>query len=201
MQWQPRLRYASAPPLEGHLSANCTKRCGGRTAVYTNRMDTRRPSMASATWPPASTVSFIRTRRCFIPMPSIPERLDLGGRLRAVFFLKQDVVGLVALKGRVEINQINTLVLDVTPEDFQVVAVVQRVGSHAAIYGFQVLGQGCFIIDTTTSELITRDEGAFDEGRSPIPAMRSSRRRRPTVLQDRAAESRLDLRIREEIRT
>ena len=73
---------------------------------------------------------FIRTRRCFIPMPGIPERLDLRSRLRAVFFLKQDVVGLVAIEGRVEINQVSTLVLDIAPENVQVVAVVQRVGIH-----------------------------------------------------------------------
>ena len=73
---------------------------------------------------------FIRTRRCFIPMPGVPERFDLGSRLRAVFLLKQDVVGLVAIEGRVEINQVSTLVPDIATENVQVVAVVQRVGSH-----------------------------------------------------------------------
>ena len=38
--------------------------------------------------------------------------------------------GLVALEGRVEINQIDTFVLDISPENVQVVAVVQRVGIH-----------------------------------------------------------------------
>ena len=54
-------------------------------------------------------------------------------RLRAVFLLKQDVVGLVAIEGRVEINQVSTLVLDITPENVQVVAVVQRVGIHTGL--------------------------------------------------------------------
>ena len=38
-----------------------------------------------------------------------------------------------AIEGRVEIDQINTLVLAVAPENIQIVAIVQRVGSHTGI--------------------------------------------------------------------
>lgn len=45
----------------------------------------------------------------------------------AVLFGEEDVVVLAGVEGRVEINQINRLVLDVAPKDFKIVAVVERV--------------------------------------------------------------------------
>ena len=45
----------------------------------------------------------------------------------AVFFGEEDVVVLAGVEGRVEVDQIDGLILDVTLEDFEVVAVVELV--------------------------------------------------------------------------
>jgi hypothetical protein len=47
--------------------------------------------------------------------------------LGAVFFGEEDVVVLAGVEGRVEVDQIDGLILDVTLEDFEVVAVVELV--------------------------------------------------------------------------
>ena len=58
--------------------------------------------------------------------------MDLGAGLGAVFLGEEDVVVLAGVEGRVEIDEIDRLVLDVALEDFEVVAVVELVflGAH-----------------------------------------------------------------------
>jgi hypothetical protein len=51
----------------------------------------------------------------------------------AVVLGEEDVVILVAVERRVEIDQVNRLVLLVTPEDIQVVAVVKDVFGHLVL--------------------------------------------------------------------
>lgn len=52
-----------------------------------------------------------------------------GATVFAVLFLKESVVVLRGVNRRIEINQINRGVCDITLENFEIVAVIQ--GSHA----------------------------------------------------------------------
>jgi hypothetical protein len=47
--------------------------------------------------------------------------------LRAVLLGEEDVVVLAGVEGRVEIDEIDGLVLHITLEDFEIVAVIERV--------------------------------------------------------------------------
>jgi hypothetical protein len=62
-----------------------------------------------------------------VPLPGVFEGVNLGAGLRAVFFGEEDVVVLPRVEGRVEIDEVDGLVLDVALEDFVVVAVVELV--------------------------------------------------------------------------
>ena len=72
------------------------------------------------------------THGLVVPLPGVLEGVNLGAGLGAVLFGEEDVVVLAGVEGRVEINQINSLVLDVAPEDVEIVTVVERVfwGGH-----------------------------------------------------------------------
>jgi hypothetical protein len=75
---------------------------------------------------------FLERRRCnLVPAPGVLERLDLRRRPRAVF-CEQDVVVLVRLERRIEVDEIDGLVLDVPSQHVEVVAVVQEVRLHRA---------------------------------------------------------------------
>ena len=66
-----------------------------------------------------------------VPLPGVFEGVNLGAGLGAVFFGEEDGVVLARVEGRVEIDEVDGLVLDVTLEDFVVVAVVELVfGGH-----------------------------------------------------------------------
>ena len=66
-----------------------------------------------------------------VPLPGVFEGVNLGAGLRAVFFGEEDVVVLPRVEGRVEVDEVDGLVLDVALEDFVVVAVVELVfGGH-----------------------------------------------------------------------
>ena len=60
-------------------------------------------------------------------MPSVLERLNLRVGLRAVLLGEQDVVVGVGVERRVEVDQVDRLILDVAAEDVEVVAVVENV--------------------------------------------------------------------------
>jgi len=64
-----------------------------------------------------------------VPMPGVLKGANLAGGVGAVLFMEEGVVVLGGVEGRVEINQVNRLVLDVTLENFEVVAVIKR--AHA----------------------------------------------------------------------
>jgi len=72
----------------------------------------------------------VRLCRGLVPAPGVLEGPDLRGRPGAVVLGEQDVVVLVALERRVEVDEVNRLVLDIAPEDIEIVAVVQDVLSH-----------------------------------------------------------------------
>jgi len=67
-----------------------------------------------------------------VPLPGIFKGVNLGTGLGAVFLGEKDVVVLAGVEGRVEVDEIDGLVLDVALEDFEVVAVVELVleGGH-----------------------------------------------------------------------
>jgi hypothetical protein len=56
-------------------------------------------------------------------------------RLRSgqAFFGKEDVVVLAAVKGRVEVDEVDGLVLDVLAEDAKVVAVIELILLHCRV--------------------------------------------------------------------
>ena len=62
-----------------------------------------------------------------VPLPGVFEGVNLGAGLRAVFFGEEDVVVLAGVEGRIEVHEIDGLVLYVALEDFEVVAVVELV--------------------------------------------------------------------------
>ena len=70
-----------------------------------------------------------------VPLPGVLEGVNLGARLGAVFFGEEDVVVLAGVEGRVEIDEVNRLVADVEPEDFEVVAIVELVLFAAHVFG------------------------------------------------------------------
>jgi hypothetical protein len=49
----------------------------------------------------------------------------------AVLFVKEGVVVLGGVEGRIEINEVNGLVLEVTPEEVEVIAVIK--GAHGSL--------------------------------------------------------------------
>src|SRR5205823_12002591 len=52
--------------------------------------------------------------------------VNLTGGSGAVLFLKEGVVALRGVEGRIEIDEVHRLVLQITPKDVEVVAVVKR---------------------------------------------------------------------------
>jgi hypothetical protein len=53
--------------------------------------------------------------------------VNLGAGLRAVLLGEEDVVVLAGVEGRVEIDEIDRLVLHITLEDFKIVTVIELV--------------------------------------------------------------------------
>jgi len=56
--------------------------------------------------------------------------LDLCAGLCAVLLCEEHVIGGVGIEGRVEVYQIDAFVLDVAPQDIEVIAVVEDVHSN-----------------------------------------------------------------------
>ena len=67
-------------------------------------------------------------------MPSVFERRDLRFAVAARLVPKQHVVVSVGIERRVEIDQIDRLILDVVAKDLQIVAVVEGVHKRSRIY-------------------------------------------------------------------
>jgi hypothetical protein len=65
-----------------------------------------------------------------VPLPGILERLDLRRSLRAVTLGEQDVVAGVGIERRIEVDEIDALIGDVSPEHVEVVAVIEQVIWH-----------------------------------------------------------------------
>ena len=55
-----------------------------------------------------------------VPLPCVFKGVNLGAGLGAVFFGEEDVVVLPRVEGRVKVDEVDGLVLDVTLEDFVV---------------------------------------------------------------------------------
>jgi hypothetical protein len=63
-------------------------------------------------------------------LPRVLKSHDLGTGAGAVFFGEEDVVILSAVEGRVKVDEIDRLVLDVLTEDGQVIAVIELILLH-----------------------------------------------------------------------
>src|SRR6266481_3742236 len=61
-----------------------------------------------------------------VPMPGVFKGVNLTGSGGAVLFLKEGVVALRGVEGRIEIDEVHRLVLQITPKDVEIVAVVKR---------------------------------------------------------------------------
>ena len=68
---------------------------------------------------------FINALAFLIPGPSVLESADLTRSGSSVLFLKKGVVVLRGVERRVEINEINRLILDISLQDVEVVAVIK----------------------------------------------------------------------------
>ncbi len=69
-----------------------------------------------------------------VPLPGVFEGHDLGTGAGAIFFGEEDVVVLAAVEGRVEVDEVDGLVLDVLAEDGEVVAVIELVLLHCGAF-------------------------------------------------------------------
>jgi hypothetical protein len=67
---------------------------------------------------------FINALAFLIPRPCVLKGANLAGGSRAVLFLKEGVVVLRGVERWVEINEVNGLILDVSLQDFEIVAVI-----------------------------------------------------------------------------
>ena len=65
-----------------------------------------------------------------VPLPRVLEGHDLRTGTRAVFFREEYVVVLTAVERRVEVDEVNRLILDVLAQDFEIVAVIEFVLFH-----------------------------------------------------------------------
>ena len=64
------------------------------------------------------------------PVPRVVEGDDLGVTLPSRLVLEDDVVRSVRVEGRIEVDEVDRLVRDVTPEDIEIVAVVEDLRLH-----------------------------------------------------------------------
>ena len=90
----------------------------------------RKARMTSATWPPLLDQFLVGALGFLVPLPGVLEGLDLGTGAGAVLFGEEDVVVLAGVEGRVEVDEVHGLVLDVAAEDVKVIAVVEVVFEH-----------------------------------------------------------------------
>ena len=74
------------------------------------------------------------------PVPGVVEGVDLGGGGLAARLLEEDVVGGVRVEGRVEVDEVDALVLHALAQDGEVVAEVEGVGGVR--HGVMVAGMG-----------------------------------------------------------
>ncbi len=73
---------------------------------------------------------FVGALGVHVPLPGVFEGHDLRGGAGAVALGEEDVVVLAAVEGRVEVDEVDGLVLDVLAEDGEVVAVVELILFH-----------------------------------------------------------------------
>jgi hypothetical protein len=69
----------------------------------------------------------MRPRRPLVPAPCVFKGLDLRGGSGAVLLSKEHVVFLVGVEGWVQVDEVNTLVFYVLPQDLQVVTIIKSV--------------------------------------------------------------------------
>ena len=65
--------------------------------------------------------------RLVAPMPSVLERLNLRVRMLSARTLEKHVVGGLAVKWRIEVDEVNALIIYDVPQGGQVVAVIELV--------------------------------------------------------------------------
>src|SRR5208283_4073819 len=72
-----------------------------------------------------------RQFRLLSPVPGVLERSDLRAGLLASGTLEEHVVGGLAVERRIEVNQVNALVVNAAAQDVEVVAIVEPVHDRA----------------------------------------------------------------------
>ena len=60
-----------------------------------------------------------------VPVPGVFKGVNLAGSVGAVLLVKEGIVVLRGIKGRIEVNEVNELILDVSLQDVEVVAVIK----------------------------------------------------------------------------
>jgi len=70
---------------------------------------------------------FIGSLRIDVPLPRVLERVNLRARLRAILLRKQNVVILARIERRIEVDEIDALILDIALKNVVVVAVIETV--------------------------------------------------------------------------
>ena len=78
-----------------------------------------------------------------IPAPGVFEGANLAGGVSAVLFVEEGVVVLGGVEGRVEIDEIDSLVFEVAAENVEVVAVIKR-AQAPRLENWRRLGQCLF---------------------------------------------------------
>jgi hypothetical protein len=82
--------------------------------------------MAWATFPNR----LVRSSGRMIPLPRVLKHPQLHGRAGATLLGNEHVIVLGALEGRVEVCQVQRLILDVAPQDIEGIPLVAQVVCH-----------------------------------------------------------------------
>ena len=90
----------------------------------------RKARMASETRPAALDDFLVGALGVHVPLPGVFEGHDLRGGAGAVALGEEHVVVLAAVEGRVEVDEVDGLVLDVLAQDGEVIAVIETVLLH-----------------------------------------------------------------------
>ena len=89
-----------------------------------------------------------------IPAPGVFEGANLAGGVGAVLFVEEGVVVLGGVEGRVQIDEINRLVLQIPPHDVEIVAVIKRAHAPSVAGGPPGINAGFSSPRPSPSELL-----------------------------------------------
>ena len=105
-------------------------------------------------------------------MPGVLEGVNPAGGVGAFFFVEEGIMVLGGIEGRVEINEVNGFVLEVTPEDVEVVAVIER--AHAASVRGKPGGGKKAKVESGNAESGNQGREPPSPHPGPLPSLRGS---------------------------